>query len=127
VRRALIALAVAGAVVGGCGKKQQAAPHEDPNAKPPPMSAAEVTRNADACKDYVAQACACADAHPDKPDVVDQCKYDKALPDALALGMATAENPASTRNDVILAQSQARKIVAQCIEQLAKLPAMGCQ
>lgn len=122
-----LAAGLALVVAVGCGseKRERAAPPADD--RPPPITVPEKSRNADACLDYVTRACACAAAHPDQPDVGEMCKYDKALPDALGLAMTTAENPASNRTDVLLSQQQARKIAAQCIEQLAKLPALGCE
>jgi hypothetical protein len=121
-----VAVVIACALALGCSKKQDK-PAPPPDQRPPPITVEEATRNADACKVYVEKICACATAHPDKPDVVELCKYDTPLSDALSLSMATAENPASTRNDVILAQGQARKIATQCLDQTAKLMSLGCQ
>jgi hypothetical protein len=119
---AVVALALA----PGCGKEKKKAPAAGPAGMPAAMSVEEKTRNADACKDYVAKVCACAQAHPDKADVAERCKLDDALPEALVLSMRTAENPASTAGDVLGAHKTARTIATGCIESLAKLPALGC-
>ena len=110
--------------LASCNKAEKSAP-KDPD-RPPPMTVEEQTRNTDACKAYAEQVCACATAHPDKTLVVDLCKYDKGLSDALSLVMATARNTESKPDDVLLAQTKARKIATQCLDQLAKLPTLGC-
>ena len=124
MRTAIVILAVA--LAAGCSEKQDRPAPPPADQRPPPITVEERTRNADACKVYVEKICACAAAHPDKAEVADLCKYDTPLSDALSLSMATAENPASTRNDVLLSQAQARKIATQCLDQTAKLPGLGC-
>jgi hypothetical protein len=119
-----VALGLGLAAAAACSKAEDQPPAGA--ARPPAFTAEEKVRNTDACKAYVEQVCACATAHPDKPEVVDACKYDKALPDALALSVTTAENPASNPTDVAASQRQARKIATTCIEQIARLPALGC-
>jgi len=124
VRVAVVAMACA--LAAGCGKggdKKAPGPGSD---RPPPVSFEEQTRNADACKAYAEQACACAAAHPDKTEVADRCKYDAGLGDALELAMVTARNTESAPDDVRLAQKKARLIATQCLDQLAKLPSLGC-
>jgi hypothetical protein len=116
---------VACALAFGCSKKKDK-PAPPPDQRPPPITVEEKTRNADACTAYVDQICACAKAHPDKAEVVELCRSDTPLPAALSLSMATAENPASTRNDLLLTQAQARKIATSCLDQTAKLPSLGC-
>jgi hypothetical protein len=109
-----------------CSKKADKPAPVDPD-RPPPMSVEEQTRNTDACKAYAEQVCACATAHPDKTEVADMCKYDKGLQDAMALVMTTARNTETSPQDALLAQTKARKIAVQCMDQLARLPALGCQ
>lgn len=121
-----IAIVLACALASGCSKKADK-PAPPPDQRPVPITIEERTRNADACKTYVEKICACAAAHPDRAEVVDLCKYDTPLSDALSLSMATAENPASSRNDVLLSQAQARKIATQCLDQTAKLANLGCE
>jgi hypothetical protein len=116
---------VACALMFGCSKDKPKEASPEP-ARPTPISVEERTRNAEACKAYVDQVCACAKAHPDKPVVAERCQYDQSLPAALELAIATAMNPASTRNDVLLSQDQARKIGISCLDQLAALPSLGC-
>lgn len=103
-----------------CAKKQEAPPQ--PAA--PAMSAEEQQRSRDACAEYVKQVCACADK---VASLKQQCDLARALPDAVRLGLEVAASPDSSRNDVIGAQGSVRKAVKECIEQTAKLPALGCQ
>jgi hypothetical protein len=114
VKRILLALVIA------CGKKE--APVDDQ--KVPPMSGEEMQRSRDACQSYLDQVCACATK---VPAVKQQCDLARALPDAVRLGLEVAASPDSKKNDVLAAQGQIRKTVKECIEQTAKLPALGCQ
>jgi len=104
-----------------CAKKQDA-PRDEPAA--PAMPAAEIQRSRDACEAYAAKVCACA---AKTPAVQNQCDLARALPDAVRLGLEVADSPDSKRNDVIGAQESVRKAAKECIEEIAKLPALGCQ
>jgi hypothetical protein len=106
------------ALLAACAKKQAEAPPV------PPMSAAEIQRGQDACKAYVDQVCACAGK---LPAVKPQCDLARALPDALNLQLGLAAAPESKRNDVVSAQAGVRKVIKECIEETARLPALGCQ
>ena len=112
-------LGAALALATGCSKKP--AP---PPAPAPVMSAAEIQRSKDACAAYVSQVCACAEQ---VPAVKHQCELARALPDAVGLGLAVAANPQSKRMDALEAQASVRKTVKECIEETAKLPALGCR
>lgn len=102
-------------VAGACTAKA-------PDKKPPPaMPAAEVKRAEDACKAYVDLACACT-----SPAGQRQCTLAKALPAAVKLALEVAMNPASPPQDAARAQVNVRETVKECIEQSAKLPALGC-
>jgi hypothetical protein len=114
VKRILFVLVVA------CGKKE--APVDDQKA--PAMSAEEIQRSRDACQTYVDQVCSCATK---VPEAKQQCDLARALPDAVRLGLEVAASPDSKKNDVLAAQGQVRKTTKECIEQTAKLPALGCQ
>jgi hypothetical protein len=117
----VIRLALVLALVG-CAKKKAEPPPPEPPA--PTMPAAEMQRSRDACQDYVTKVCACADK---TPALKKQCDLARALPDAVRLGLEVAASPDSKRNDVIGAQDSVRKAAKECIEELAKLPALGCQ
>ena len=106
--------------VMGCSKKEQSAgpPPED---KPPRIPETELKRGQDACGAYVAKICACT-----VPDAARQCGLAKALPDAITTGLEVAMHPESTRRDVLQANDVIRKTMKECIEQTAKLPALGC-
>lgn len=106
-------------VAFGCSKKEQAAgpPPDDK----PRIPETEIKRGKDACADYVAKVCACT-----APDAARQCGLAKALPDAITTGLEVAMNPDSTRRDVLQSNDMIRKTMKECIEQTAKLPALGC-
>ena len=110
------------AAVGGCKRSHdQAGPSE---ARPPAISPTERKMGTDACADYVARLCACADK---KPDLADTCKLKHAKPEALALALAVVDDPSSSADSVARAKSEVGKIVARCIEEAAQLPTLGCQ
>ena len=107
-------------VVVACSTKPEPPPAP---AKAPAMSVEEVQRSRDACNAYVEKVCACADkVEAAKP----ACGLAKALPDAVRLGLEVAASPDSTRDDVLQSQASVRKTVKECIEDTAKLPALGC-
>jgi hypothetical protein len=114
---ALLALLVTGA----CSKQDDPTPARRPPVIPP-LPAAEVQRDQDACGAYVAKVCACT-----TPAAQKQCPLAKALPDAMALALATAVNPDTDRDNAMRAQVNVRETAKECIEQAARLPALGCQ
>jgi hypothetical protein len=87
------------------------------------MPANEVKRSQDACKAYVDKLCACAES---VPAMKQPCALARALPDAIQVDLDVAANPESSRRDVLQAHDSVRKIVKECIEQTARLPAAGC-
>ena len=105
----------------GCKKHADAPPPE--GAPIPAMPATEVKRGQDACKSYVDRACACAQT---VPDMKQPCALAHALPDAIEVNLAVAAHPESSRRDALQAQDSVRKIVKECIEEVARLPAAGC-
>jgi hypothetical protein len=105
---------------GACSKKAAEPPPAE-EARPAPIPATEVQRGQDACKAYLAKVCACTEAAAKQP-----CELAKALPDAIDVGLQISANPESTRRDVLQAQDSVRKTMKECIEQTAKLPALGC-
>lgn len=104
----------------GCANKpaDQAPPADD---RPPRLPATELQRGRDACRAYVDQVCACT-----APAAAEACRLARALPDALQLGIEVSTSPDSNRSDVLHANDSIRKAVKECIEQTAKLPALGC-
>ena len=108
------------ALAAACSKNEPPAPE----AKPQPMSAAEIARSKDACADYVRKVCACADQ---VPAMKHQCDLARALPDAVRLSLEVAASPDSKPDDVQGAQASVRKTAKECIEETAKLPAAGCR
>jgi hypothetical protein len=105
----------------GCKKQAEAPPPEATLV--PPMPASEVKRGKDACKAYVDKACACVAA---VPAMKEPCALAHALPEAIEVNLSVAAHPESTRRDALQAQDSVRKIVKECIEEIAKLPAAGC-
>jgi hypothetical protein len=104
--------------VAACSKHEDAAPKK---AAVPPLPAGEVQRGQDACAAYVTKVCACT-----SPAAQKQCPLAKALPDAMKLALDTAANPETDRADALRAQTNVLETAKQCIEQVAKLPALGC-
>ena len=118
MRALLVALAL---LLGGGCAKQADEPAPPPDDRPAPLPAAEVKRGQDACSAYVAQVCACTtDA------AQEACGLAKALPDALQVGLEVATSPDSDRRAVLHANDSMRKTIKECIEQTARLPALGC-
>jgi hypothetical protein len=103
-----------------CSKKQEAPPKEQ---KIPPMSATEIQRSEDACKIYVDKICACAGSNA---SLADQCGLARALPDAIRIGVEVSQSPDSKPKDIYGAQESVRMTAKNCVEQLAKLPSLGC-
>lgn len=114
---ALVAAASIAALAAGCDDKKDAAPRE------PAVSAEQRKLAGDACNDYVARLCACAEQ---KPELAEQCQLKRAKPEALALTLAVVDDPASSADSVARARSEVGKILARCIEEAAQLPALGC-
>jgi len=102
-----------------CAKKQE----PPPPSKVPALTADEIQRSQDACKTYVDKVCACA---AQVPTAKQQCDLARALPEAVQIGIEVAANPDTKPQDIYGAQSSVRKAVKTCIEQLAKLPSLGC-
>jgi hypothetical protein len=112
----LAALALALAALGGCSKKAE------PKPKPlPPIPDVEIQRDRDACKAYVDKVCACT-----SPGGQKQCPLARALPDALEIALGVAMNPSSEHAVALRAQVNVRETVKECIEETARLPALGC-
>jgi len=103
----------------GCNKRAE----QQPPAELPVMPAAEAKRGQDACAAYVTKACGCADT---VPALKEACGLSRALPEAIEVSLSVARNPESTRRDVLQANDSVRKVVKECIEETAKLPAAGC-
>jgi len=124
VIRGLVTIALAGALVAGCGNKPTSSDLPADDSKPhPKMTEAEVTRGKDACKGYVDKVCACAAS---KPDLQKPCELAKALPEAVRVSREVSLSPDSSAKDVAQAEDMARKTIKECFEELAKLPTLGC-
>jgi hypothetical protein len=109
------AIVLAVVALAACAKKAE-------DKKPPPaMPAAEIQRGQDACKAYADRACACT-----APAGPKACEQAKPLPQALEIAVGVATSPSSAPEDAARAQVNVRETVKECIEQLAKLPALGC-
>ena len=121
-RATWLIIALVGAIAcAGC-KKHADAPTPEAAAVPP-MPASEVKRAQDACKSYVDKACACAET---VAAMKQPCALGRALPEAIEVNLSVAAHPESSRRDALQAQDSVRKIVKECIEEIAKLPAAGC-
>lgn len=116
------ALVVLVLLLGGCKAKESK--HHVKQVKE--MSAMEVQRGQDACKIYVEKVCACAAQKPDARDLAKQCELSKALPQAMEISLSVANHPDSKQDIVEQSYANVRKVVGNCIEETAKLPAAGC-
>jgi len=119
-RRCWLWLALFGAALGGACKKQD---EPAPAATRSLVGEAELRRGHDACTAYVTQVCACAQA---VPAAQEPCKLAKALPEALEVALAVSAHPDTERRDAVQSAAALRKTIARCIEQTARLPALGC-
>ena len=114
-----LALVVALLAATGCKKRET----EKSQPAVPAMPEAEVKRSQDACAQYVERVCACAEK---VPDVAKQCELARALPEAVRIGLEVAASPDSKPDIVQQSYTSVRKTAKECIEQTAKLPALGC-
>jgi len=104
-------------VVAGCSRSESPPPPE----QRPAISETELARGQDACKAYIDKVCACT-----APAAKDACTLAKALPDAMRVSLEVARSPDSSARDTALALDGVRKTAKECIEQVARLPTMGC-
>jgi hypothetical protein len=108
---------VVAVIVAGCSRSESAQPPEER----PAISETELARGRDACQAYIAKVCACT-----VPAAKEACSLAKMLPDAIRVQLEVARSPDSSVRDTALALDGVRKTAKECIEQIAKLPAMGC-
>lgn len=87
------------------------------------MSPQEIARSTDACGFYAKKVCACAQT---VAAAVEPCKLSSALVDSVRVGTEVSRSPDSSERDASQANRAVRKTVAECIEQTAKLPTLGC-
>ena len=106
--------------VVACSKKAAPAPEQDHPAVPQ-LSATEVQRSRDACTAYADRVCACT-----APAAQQQCTLAKGMPAAIELALGLMASPDSKRQDALAAEVNVRETVKECIEETAKLPALGC-
>lgn len=104
--------------IAACSKSSSPPP---PSKQLTPLPAGEVQRDQDACTAYATKICACMSSAAQKA-----CPLAKALPDALKLALETSLNPQTDRDNAMRAQVNVRETAKECIEQTAKLPALGC-
>jgi hypothetical protein len=103
-------------LLGACSK------HEVEQKPVDPLPPIEVQRAHDACQAYVDKACACT-----APVAAKECSLAKPLPQALDLALQTASSADEDRDARLRSQVFVRETVKRCVEELAKLPAIGCQ
>jgi hypothetical protein len=109
------------ALVAACQSKKA----DDKPAKGPAPKLGEIERKRgeDACSQYVAALCRCAEK---KPELADQCDMKKAKPEALALLLAVDDDPKASDDSRLRAQIEARKLISKCVMEHASLPGLGC-
>jgi hypothetical protein len=108
------------ALVAGCKNKEAAPP---PVNNEPPIPAAELERGEDACQAYIDKACKCAET---VPAAQPKCDAAKAFPAVLKMSTELTMSKDSEAKDVKQAAMTIRKTVAECIQETAQLPALGC-
>ncbi|HUJ59222.1 MAG TPA: hypothetical protein VLX92_12040 [Kofleriaceae bacterium] len=114
----LVAIVV---LLAGCAKKSEEPP--PPGPAPMKLSPTEITRGQDACRVLVERACACAQTVAAAKQA---CADARALPEAMKMSLSVAASPDSERDDALRAQTAVRETAKECIEQTAKLAALGC-
>jgi len=98
--------------------------HDEPQPPVEPIPQAEVDRGETACADYRDRICACAQG---RPEVAAACDDARALPDALRMNVEAANGRGLEPRVQLRLQYEARRTMARCIEEVAKLPALGCR
>lgn len=111
------------ALVAGCASKKDEKPAKGPA---PKLGEIERKRGEDACTQYVAALCKCAEKKPDDKNLADQCDLKKAKPEALALLLAVDDDPKASDDSRLRAQIEARKLISKCVMEHASLPGLGC-
>lgn len=110
--------AVTWLAVAACDSSE---PPPAPSRPPVVIAEAEIKRGVDACTSYVEQICACQ-----AEGAKQQCALAKAMPEAIEIARRLAINPKADPADARQAAGSIRKTVKQCIEQIARLPELGC-
>ena len=110
--KTLLLLIALSSLVGACKRKEEAKPQQAA-----PRSASRSGRGSE-------RVCACATT---VPDVAKQCELAREQPDAVRLALEFATSPESKPDVVQQSYASVRKTAKDCIEQTAKLPALGCQ
>ena len=113
---------VIAALLAGCSKKQDEPP--PPPNNPPAIPAEELKRGEDACKGYVEKVCACAET---VVAAKEKCQLARSFPEVLRMAGELTMSKDSSPTDVKQAAMTLRKTIAECIEQTAQLPTLGCQ
>lgn len=109
------------ALVAACKKAEEAPP--PPTNNEPAIPAAELERGEEACNTFVQKACACGETVPAaKP----KCEAAKAFTETVKMGTELTMSKDSSAKDVKQAALTIRKTIAECIEETAQLPALGC-
>jgi hypothetical protein len=111
------ALALAALALAACKKSE-----EPRDTRPAPIGEAERERGVKACSAYVERLCACA---RDKTELARTCQQASSRVDTLE-GLLETSDQDRVANDVLAVQVQARKIIANCMEDMSELDRKGC-
>ena len=117
----LAILCLALGLAGAC--REQAEPA--PAALPPPVSEPEATRGLDACQDYRAQVCACAEVKPEDAELRELCDLSAAKRSGLAL-VLEVNRTTQVAGERLKTADTARRYVSSCIECISALAQRGC-
>jgi hypothetical protein len=112
---------VALAIAGACRKRAE----PEPAALPPPVSEPEATRGLDACGDYRAKVCACAEARPEDAELRELCELSAAKRSGLEL-VLQVNRTTGLAGERLKTADTVRRYVRSCIEGIGDLAARGC-
>lgn len=118
----LLLLALGVFLVFGCAREDDGGSPAPDKPAPAIITKQEAGRGFEACKAWADRACACAAADPTHEAA---CAEARKIPDALKMSIQ-AGNSTGVEEDVrARVQLEARRIIARCIEQTARLH--GCK
>lgn len=123
-RKNLAAIAALLLALVACSKGESGdAPVDD---MPAPVSESERERGQEACKEYVARVCACADKQPDNGDLRERCDLAPGKLSSLNMLLQvnrTAENP----QDRLTTGATIHRTIGSCISGQGELDSLGCE
>ena len=124
IARLLLVSGVMACALPGCSKgESEPAPTDN---TPPALTDSERERGVEACKEYVARVCSCAERRPDDADMRGLC--DRLAPGKLSSLKMVLQVNRQTDNpeDRLKTGITAQRIIGSCISEQSKLDSLGC-